>query len=247
MGDAKFGGDGRYMQPGGPAEREQREAARIDPAAHRGDAHPVRHAGVDQAEDPGRRRRRIDAELPGQGRDHPRGGSRVQPPPSAEEPRRVEIAQHKIGIGDGRLGAALAVARRPWVGARALWPDLEQARAIQPRDRTAAGAQRHDIEAGQGDARLADRSPAGQGRLAVAHQGDVGAGAAHVEGDEVAGHAPAGARQRHRRRDPAGGTRQRRAGRQKRGFLHRGDAAMGEDDEQIPRIATLAQARLQAA
>ena len=39
--------------------------------------------------------------------------------PAAEEERRVEVAEHQVGVGDGRLGAAAAVAGGPGIGARA--------------------------------------------------------------------------------------------------------------------------------
>ena len=46
---------------------------------------------------------------------------------AAEEIVRIEPAEHHVGVGDGRLGAAAAVADRAGIGARALRADLERA------------------------------------------------------------------------------------------------------------------------
>ncbi len=78
LGNAELRGHRRYVQPGRAAEGQQREPARIDPAAHRGDAHAVRHAGVDQPDDARRRRRRFDPQPAGKLRDHPRRRRLVQ-------------------------------------------------------------------------------------------------------------------------------------------------------------------------
>jgi hypothetical protein len=78
----------------------------------------------------------------------------------------------------------------------------------------------------------ADLAPAAERRFAAGHQGDVGGGAAHVEGDEVGRGAVL--RQRHGRRDAARGAGKRGAGGEARGFLHGRDAAVAEDDEERP-------------
>src|SRR5262245_55662767 len=49
---------------------------------------------------------------------------------SAADERRRDAPENKIGIGDGRLGAAVGVAHRAGFGGRALRPDLEVAFAI---------------------------------------------------------------------------------------------------------------------
>ena len=108
---------------------------------------------------------------------------------AAEEIVRVEPAEHHIGVGDGRLGAAAAIADRAGIGAGALRADLERADVVDPGDRAAAGAdldhvdhrQHHRMAAGIAADVIAGR----QRRLAVADQARLGGGAAHVERDDV--------------------------------------------------------------
>ncbi len=113
------------------------------------------------------------------------GGRQVEPAVAAEEIVRVEIAEHEVGVGDGRLGAALAVAGRSRHRAGAFRPDMQDAAGIDPRDRAAAGADARDVEAVQRDAVAADLAVHDQRRRAVHHQADIGRGAAHVERDQV--------------------------------------------------------------
>ena len=103
---------------------------------------------------------------------------------------RIEPAEHDIGVGDGRFGAAAAIADRARVGAGALRSDLQRADLVAPGDRAAAGADLDHV-----DHRHHDRMAAGiaadiiarrHGRLAVADQACLGGGAAHVERDDVA-------------------------------------------------------------
>src|SRR6185437_16728339 len=103
-----------------------------------------------------------------------------------EEMRRIEIAEDEVGVGDGRRRAALAVAGGSGIGAGALRPDMQDAARVDAADRAAAGAQRHDVEAAQRDLVLADLAVAGERRLALDDEADIGARPAHVEGDEVA-------------------------------------------------------------
>ena len=117
--------------------------------------------------------------------------SRPAPPQSTRRPRRrqcggIELAQHEVGVGDGRLGAAAAVADRARIGAGAVGADLQDAGLGDARDRAAAGADRVDV-----DHRHADRHAVGdvlfsrQSGLAGADQRHIEAGAAHVAGDQV--------------------------------------------------------------
>src|SRR5207245_670828 len=67
---------------------------------------------------------------------------------AAAEGVGIEIAEHEVRVGDGRRGAATAVADRSGVGARALGSDLERPR-FDRRDRSAAGADRFDVDHGK--------------------------------------------------------------------------------------------------
>ena len=199
------------MQPGRAAERQQGVAARINAAPHRRHPHAVRHAAVDDAVDAGGGlgRCRSQARVPVW---QPRRSPPPDPaPPATQEICRIEVAQHQVGVGDGRAGAALAVAGRTGNGAGAFRPDGQQSGPVQLADRPASGTQRHDVQARQRDAGVGDGLVAGQRRLAVPHHGDVGRGAAHVEADDVRRQARRGpAPPRPRRRRPGRTTRCRR-------------------------------------
>ena len=71
----------------------------------------------------------VQAERPADARLDRRAPPRaVEPHRAAEEEVRIEVAEHQVGVGHGRLGAALAVAGRPGLGAGAVRPDLERPR-----------------------------------------------------------------------------------------------------------------------
>src|SRR5258707_5589511 len=114
---------------------------------------------------------------------------------------------------------------------------MQDAAGIDPADRAAARAERHDVEAVQGDAVAADLAVGGERRLAVDDEADIGARAAHVEGDEIAladqlgGVTAAG--------DAAGWARQHAAGSEARGLDDRCDAAMRLNDEDRTLVARL--------
>ena len=90
---AQFGGDGGDVQAGRAAERQHRIAARIDAAAHRGDPHAVRHAGVHQAMDAAGRLRQGQAQAgppaaapPRRPRRDPTRGGRPENSPDRDSP-----------------------------------------------------------------------------------------------------------------------------------------------------------------
>ena len=76
---------------------------------------------------------------------------RVEGHVAAEEVVGVEDAEQQIGVGDRRLGAALAVAGRARVGAGRLRPDLQQAEVVDPGERAAAGADLDQVDRRHGD------------------------------------------------------------------------------------------------
>src|SRR5439155_22911439 len=80
----------------------------------------------------------------------------VEQAAAAEEIRRGEIAEHQIGVGDGRLIAALAITGRPRHRTGAVRADMQDAALVDPGDRAAAGADRSDVEAVEGNAVAAD-------------------------------------------------------------------------------------------
>ena len=198
--DAELARDLDRMQRARPAERHQREGARIMAALDRDDADGAHHVGVDDAHDAERRlaQRRVRAfSASGAMAASARRRSRRMPPPISSSGRRpsTRLASETVGSR-----AAPAVAGRPRHGAGAHGPDAHQAVAADMGDRPAAGADGVDVDGGETHGKARDAAAERHLRLAVAHEADVGRGAAHVEGDEIA--AAGRARRRRRRRRP---------------------------------------------
>ena len=154
------------------------------------------------------------------------------------------MAKREVGVGDGRLDAAAAVAHGAGDGAGALGADGQRARVRDAGDRAAAGTDRHHVDHRQADGPAADAAVGGEAGLAAVDERDVGGGAADVDADEVGvagGGADVG------RADGAGG----RAG---EGGLHggathvarAGDAAARFHEEQRCVDAALGHARVEA-
>ena len=122
LGDAELARQRHRVQRPGAAEGEQREVARVVAARQRHHADGAGHVRVGEPDDG--RRRRVDVEAERRGRACRRRSSRTcvdrHRPRHGQQPLRVEPAEHQVGVGDGRLGAAAAVADR--------------ARARSPRD-----------------------------------------------------------------------------------------------------------------
>src|SRR5579875_1004555 len=144
-----------------------------------------------------------------------------------------------------RSAAARSRLRRPpRKRAGAVRPDMEDAAAIDPRDRAATGADADDVEAAEGQALAGDLAPLGEGGLARDDQRNVGAGPAHVERDQI-GFAEK-ARGMEGTGDAARRARQHRAGGKppRRGDRH--DPAMRLDDQGRAAIAGLFETAFEA-
>src|SRR6516164_5053154 len=63
---------------------------------------------------------------------------------ASEQSFGIEVAKDKIGVGDGRLRAALPITGGPRRRPGTVRTDLQQAHAVDPTDRAAAGAKRLD-------------------------------------------------------------------------------------------------------
>ena len=116
------------------AEADEHEVARVVAALHRDQVQRVHHRGVRDLDDAVRRLDDVD---------RPSGFAQrssiararaldVEADLAAEEVVGVEPAEHDVGVGHGRLGAAAPVADRPGIGARALRPDAQQRRPSRP-------------------------------------------------------------------------------------------------------------------
>ncbi|MEY9159559.1 hypothetical protein ABIG04_007869 [Bradyrhizobium japonicum] len=96
----------------------------------------------------------------------------------------IEIAEHGVRVGDGRLKAAAAIAGRPRLGAGALRPDRQAAGTVS-HDRSAAGPDGTDRKHRLAQRLVAEHAAVGHLGLTVDDQADVGRGAAHVEGEHA--------------------------------------------------------------
>ena len=136
------------VQRAAAAERHGDETSRIVAAFDRDEPDRAGHAGVGDLHDRCRRRRGVETERRA---DMRRDGAfgrfdieRFQP--AAERARRVDAAEHDLGIGQRRPRVALAVAHGSGHRAGAFRADLEQAAAIDRGDRAAAGSDRGDLD-----------------------------------------------------------------------------------------------------
>ena len=247
LGDAKLARDRHGMQRPGPAEGEQHEVARVVAARQRHQPDGAGHVGIGEPEDGGSGILDGEAERPGQPvADGGAHGLHVDGALDGGEARRIEPAEHQVGVGDGGLAAAAAVADRPRRRAGRLGAHLQHAGRVERRDGAAAGADRAHVHH-----RHVDRQAVGDGQLrrhlrhAAVDQRHIGGGAAHVVGDGVA---EARLGERGRRGDHARGRpRHHRLGRVA-GDQARGDrAAVAVHDQEVAREAALLQLALQPA
>ena len=146
-----------------PPNAMQVEPRRVEAAADGHQAGRLDHRRVGDVEDRDR----------GLERRHARGGSAsrsiaasaaagVQRQPAAGERRRADPAEHDVGVGDRRLGAAAAVAGGPGIGAGAPRPDAQDPAGVDPGDAPAARAdldEVHDRAQDRQPARMRDADP----------------------------------------------------------------------------------------
>ena len=119
-------------------------------------------------------------------------GLRIKPHGAAVEIVGIDVAQHDVGIGDGRAVAAAAVADGPGIGAGALRPDLDEPH-VGAGDAAAAGADLQQLHGRDVDrqaaalaiAHLIDLEGRRDRRLAAVDGAELGGGAAHVEGEHA--------------------------------------------------------------
>jgi hypothetical protein len=227
------------VQPGRAAEAQEREAARVDAPADRHQPDAVGHGEVDEPVDAGGGLVMADPERLSDPAHRRLCCRRVEPAPAAQEAAGVEKPKDEVGVGDGRLCAASAVAGGTRDGAGALGADAQGAR-LDAGDRAAARPDADDVEGAKRDPLPSDSSLGGERRLAARDQRDVCRGAAHVEGHEVGNLEELGAAACPG--DAAGRTGQNRSGCEPRRFLDGRHAAVGQDDEERAGVVRLRQA-----
>jgi hypothetical protein len=124
--DAELARDVAGVDRSGAARAQERVVARIAPAL--GDVHArrTRHALVDDVVNTPRHRDRRQAHGLGQPSHRRARGREVDRDRAAREVLGVQVAEEQIGVGDGWLRAAQAVAGRAGLRAGAARPDLQE-------------------------------------------------------------------------------------------------------------------------
>ena len=113
------------------------------------------------------------------------GGIAVERDVAAQRRPGGQQAEQQVGVGDRRLGAAVAVAGGPGPGARGARAGAQGAARVAPADRAAARADGVDVEHRQRDRAPADLAPGRLAHGAAEDHADVAGGAAHVEAQRV--------------------------------------------------------------
>ena len=194
------------MQGSRASERNHDELPRVDAALHRHHAQRIGHRGVGDLHDAVGAGDGVELHVLGATpRNAVARGVDAEPHLPAQEIGGVEPAQRQVGIGDGGLLAAVAVADRPRIGTRALRPDAQDAARVDPGDAAAAGADLDQVDHGSpngiaagagladpGIGLRADLVFLGDPGLAVQYETHLGGGAAHVERNHVGMAKPAG-------------------------------------------------------
>ena len=185
--DADLLHQGGAMHRTRAAERHQREIAWIVPAFDRQQANAARHPLIDHGED------RLGGLLDAETKLRPKIPHRLARSLDVEAvaldanwPRRIDTRQHHVGVGHRRLRSAAAPAHRARIGAGALGSDLQDPRAIDMRDASAARPDRVYVDHRQAERQAeVQQRILGNRRLTLDHHCDVEAGAAHIAGDDA--------------------------------------------------------------
>ena len=184
--DAKLGRDLDPVQRPRAAEGHERMVPRINALLHRARADRVGHVGVEDGEHAFGALVHAEVEALGEVADGALRRGLVQGHFAAQEVVLAEPAQDDVGVGDRGQGAAPAISRGTRARSSAARAHAEGTAAVPPGDAAAAGADAVDVDHRDhqriaGDPGIARR---GLAEMAVLDDADVGAGAAHIEGDE---------------------------------------------------------------
>ena len=166
------------------AEGDEGEVARLDSLLDRERPDRLRHLRVDHRDDPLGQLGDPEAELLAEPGDRGAGGRGVERHAAARERLRIDPAEHEVGVGHRRAGAAAAVAGRAGIGAGALRADAQPS-GLGIGDRAAAGADRVDVRDRHQQREALERRLGRDVGLARDHEADVEARPAHVDADQV--------------------------------------------------------------
>ena len=114
------------MQRARAAEGDERVVARIMAALDADHPDGPGHVGGDNGDDPLRRRHHVETKRLSEPSDGGLSEVAADRHAPAQKVGRVEGLEDDVGVGDGRLGAAPAVADRTRIGAGAARADLEE-------------------------------------------------------------------------------------------------------------------------
>ena len=169
------------LERAGPAEPAQGEVPDVEPPPH---GHLADGVGLVPGRDlqhSGRALLGGQAEVGGQDVRSRSGRIDVERDPASEEPGGIR-PRVKVGVGDRRFGATLAVTQGPGVGTGRAGPDLQTTLGTDPGDRATAGADGDDVDHRDLGRVATDRALGRQRRDRALHHGHVGRRAAAVEG-----------------------------------------------------------------
>src|SRR5438093_1824516 len=122
------------MQRTSPAKGDEDKMARIIATLYRDQAHGADHVCVGNLHDAMGRLQGVESQgLATLLHDGRTAGVRVKGDFPTEKKRRVEPAEHQIGVGNGWCGAALAVTDRPGYRPGATWSHAQCPTGIDPR------------------------------------------------------------------------------------------------------------------
>ncbi len=192
-----------------PSEREQRAIAPVDAALDGNTAKGANHRGDCDADDAKRGLFDRHGHRLGETGERRARPMEIELQPAAQHPVAVEVSQQQAGVAHGGKHSATPIAGRPRRRPGALGTDEERP-VVEPRDRTAPGADGLDADHWLADRPFAERTVAGDLGAAIDDQAYVGRRAAHVEADDViqaklardvARRGDAGGRTRHRERE----------------------------------------------
>ena len=170
------------------ARRHQSEPARRIPALDGDIFDGVQQVLLEHRNDAGSRVLERQAERLGDAAiDGPAGRVLVESQTGGGIGAGTQPAEHELRVGDSRLGAAKAIARRPRTGARPLRADVEHAGGIDAGNGSAARSNGVDVDRRDRDVIAGDHQVVLHRHLAARHQHDVARGAADLHRDEIAG------------------------------------------------------------
>ena len=237
-------GNGVRVHRPRPAVGNERELARVMASLDGDDPQRARHVLVDDGEDAlGSVLDRRQAHGIGDRLHRRPGGLHIELHLAAEQ-LRGEVADDDVRVGDGGIGAALAIRGGTGLCAGRLRADAQRLRQLRHvGDRPAAGANGVDVDGGHAQAEVADRRLAPDRRSATEAERHVGRRPAHVEREDVV---VAGlARHVERARDAAGRPGEDAVDRVPRRLARRHQPRVRAEDVDVRRRADGLQLRLE--